>query len=255
MASRPLAGRHIVTTRDHRGRLDSRLAEAGGDVIHVPLIEIGPPDDRGAALRSALADLDVVDWVVVTSRHGAERVGAALADRADVSVAAVGAQTAAVLVELAGRPADVVPERQTGAALVASMPPGSGRVLVAQADRADDLVAAGLRQLGYDVRVVTAYRTNLRVPTTRERTAVLAADAVVFASGSAATAWVQAIGAAGPPIVIAIGPSTAAAAESAGLPVTHVAADHDVEGLVAATIAAFEPAARSVTHRRPMVRH
>ena len=40
----------------------------------VPLIEIAEAPDGGAALAAALERIDTFDWVVVTSRHGAERV-------------------------------------------------------------------------------------------------------------------------------------------------------------------------------------
>lgn len=237
--TRPLAGRHVVTTRDGPSRLDSLLARAGADVIRIPLIEIAPPPDEGAELDAALADLDAVDWIVVTSHHGARRVGPALADRPGVSLAAVGATTAAVLGELAGRAVDVVPTRQRAADLLAAMPPGPGTVLVAQADRADALIVEGLAHLGYTVRAVTAYRTLLRTPSWRERHIAVGADAVVFASGSATSAWVAAFGPEVPAVSVAIGPTTAAAGRAAGLLITHVATDHDLDGLAAATIAAL----------------
>lgn len=240
MATRPLVGRRVVTTRDRRGRLDSQLAAAGADVVHVPLIAIEPSaDDR---LPAALADLATFDWLVVTSQHGARRVGDAVAGQA-VQLAAVGTHTAAVLERLAGRPVDVVPARQTAAHLVEALVDAaagrSGRVLVAQADRAHPTLVDGLVAGGFDVDVVTAYRTALRIPTWRERRAALSADAVGFASGSAAEAWADAIGAETPRITAAIGPTTAAAAEAGGLKVTHVAADHDVEGLVAVIVSAL----------------
>jgi uroporphyrinogen-III synthase len=237
--ARPLSGRHVVTTRDRPGRLDSCLASLGADVIHVPLISIGPPVDGGAALRRVLGSIADFDWVVVTSRHGAARVGDAVAPASSVRLAAVGAGSAAVLAELAGRPVDLVPARQTAADLVEVMRGGSGRVLVAQADRADDTLANGLVELGFDVEVVTAYCTQLRVPTSRERAAALAADAVAFASGSAASAWFDTIGTGTPPVVAVIGPTTAAVAERHGLKVTHVAADQDIDGLVTILAAAL----------------
>jgi uroporphyrinogen-III synthase len=238
MAQRPLSGRCIVTTRDRRGRLDSQLAAAGADVVHVPLISIEPStDDR---LADALADVGSFDWLVVTSQHGARRVGNAAA-RQSVRLAAVGSRTAAVLERLAGRSVDVVPERQTAIHLAAAMGVHHGRVLVAQSDLADTTLVDGLADHGFDVEAVTAYRTELRIPTWQERRAALSADAVAFASGSAAEAWADAIGAETPPVVAAIGPTTSAAADACGLKVTHVAADHDVEGLVAVVIAALAP--------------
>lgn len=238
---RPLAGRRVVTTRERRGLLDSLLARSGADVVHVPMIEIGAPTDGGTDLRTALADLGAIDWVIVTSQHGARAVGAELANHSTISLAAVGARTAEVLSGLAGRPVDVVPERQTADGLLEAMPAGTGHVLVAQADRADGAVADGLTRLGYSARAVTAYCTELRAPSPQERVAASTADAVTFASGSAVSAWFAAFGDDAPPVTVAIGPSTAAVARDAGLAITHIALDHDVEGLAAATIDAFDP--------------
>ena len=76
----------------------------------------------------------------------------------------------------------------------------------------------------------------LRVPTWRERRAALAADAAVFASGSAAISWAEAIGAEAPVEVISIGPSTTKAATEHGLQVTATATDHSIDGLVETVI-------------------
>ncbi len=251
MGRRPLTGRRVVTTRDRRGRLDSGLAALGADVIHVPLIAVAPPADAGVALGSALDGIDEYDWVVVTSQHGARRVGDAVASRPSVRLAAVGARTATVLAGLAGRPVDVVPKRQTAADLAAAMGSGSGRVLLAQADRADPALADELHRLGFRVESVTAYRTELRIPAATERAAALAADALTLASGSAAEAWSGSIGVLTPPVVAAIGPVTAGAAARHGLKVTHVATDHDVEGLLAVVVAALTDTAVESVRPRP----
>jgi uroporphyrinogen-III synthase len=79
---------------------------------------------------------------------------------------------------------------------------------------------------------VAPYRSvAVRPEADRQRTA-LSADAVLFASGSAARAWAEAFGYRTPPIVVAIGPQTAVAAQQAGLKVTLIAADHSVKGMV-----------------------
>jgi uroporphyrinogen-III synthase len=237
----PLAGRRVVTTRDAPGDVDRLLAAAGADVVHVPLIEIVDAADGGAALDAHLARLDGYTWLVVTSRHGARRVGAGAA-AASVGLAAVGTATASVLAELAGRAVDVVPAVQTAAGLLAAFPasaPAGERILLAQADRAGDELAEGLRHLGYRVDVVEAYRTVLRRPSLDELAAALDADAVAFASGSAVQSWIDAIGVRTPPCAVAIGPSTAATADRLGLAITHVAAEHDVAGLVAAVVDAI----------------
>jgi uroporphyrinogen-III synthase len=240
-ASRPLAGRRVATTRDTPGRLDSALAALGADVVHVPLIEIVEPIDGGAALAGALAEVERYDWVVVTSRHGAVRVAAAVGGVPGVRTAAVGRTTEAALRARIARDVDVVPARHTAADLVAAMPePGrAGRALVALADRAAPTLVDGLRGRGYEVDAVVAYRTRLRRPSPAESAALRSVDAVTFASGSAAEAWAVAIGAWVPPAVVAIGPTTAEAARQAGLAVTAVAADQTTDGLAAAVVAAL----------------
>jgi len=242
MTQRPLSGRSIVTTRDRSGQLDAALAALGADVINVPLIRIEPPLDGGAALDRALDRLTDFDWVVVTSQHGAARVADAIAGDTRVRLAAVGPRTASVLTARADRDVDVVPDRHTAADLVAAMTDHSGRALVAQADRAGDALATGLAAAGFEVEVVTAYRTTLRSPSAPERAAALGADALVVASGSAAQAWTEAFGSTAPPVVAAIGPATAEAAAGCGLKVTHVAADQHVEGLVEVVLTALTAA-------------
>lgn len=235
-ADAPLAGRRVVTTRESPGRLDALLRGLGADVVHVPLIEVVDPPDRGAGLARALAEIDRFDWVVVTSRHGAERVGAAVPP--STRTAAVGTATADVLERLTGRRVDLVPEVQRAAAMVeafAALRVGHDgepwTALVAQADRAEPTLVDGLRDLGCAVEVCTAYSTRLRRPTADEVERVVDADVVAFASGSAAEAWARAIGVRTPPIVCAIGPTTARAARAHGLPVTAEASDHSIDGL------------------------
>lgn len=224
-----LAGRRIVTTRDAPGPLDERLTELGADVVHVPMIEIvDPPDDRSSEALHRLGDFE---WVVVSSRHGAERVSPWLARHPQVRAAAVGAVSAAAL----GPDVEVlVPQRQTAADLVRAFPvPGGGRrVLVVRGNLSDDTLADGLAGLGYSVESVVAYVTRGVVPTPERRRSVEGADAVVLASGSAATAWFEAFGMIPAIRVVAIGPTTARVAEAAGLRVDVVASSHSVDGLV-----------------------
>ena len=146
----PLTGRRIVTTRDRPGELDRLLTLAGAEVVHVPLIEIVDVDGVAAdQLSAAIAELHRFDWLIVTSRHGAARLGDAAAAVPGLRLAAVGTSTAAELADLAGRPVDLIPTRQTAADLVAAMPAPigtAGAVLVAQADRAEPTLVDGLRR-------------------------------------------------------------------------------------------------------------
>jgi uroporphyrinogen-III synthase len=229
-ADAPLADRRIVTTRRRPGRLDRLLSELGATVVHMPLIEIGDPPDGGAALAAALARIEQFDWVVVTSSHGAERIAPALRGTR-VRTAAVGTATAETLAAGSGRAVDLVPATQQAAALVDAFPPGAWTVLAAQADRAERTLVDGLRARGNRVEECVAYSTQLRRPPTAEVEQALACDAVAFASGSAARAWADAIGARTPPVVAVIGPTTDATARASGLTVTATASDHSVTGL------------------------
>lgn len=227
-----LAGCRVLVTRERPGELAALLEVRGARVVHVPLIQVVEPLDAGAALGRELDRLTEFDWLVVTSPAGAERVAAAAAEVPSVRLAVVGTATARVLADAVGRPVDLVPATQRSQILLdelcAVAEPGQ-RFLIALADRADDTLAAGLRRAGHQVTSVIAYRTVLRAP---DRGAVDGADAVLFASGSAVTAWFDAFGDRLPPIVVSIGPTTTAVAERLGLKVTVTSADHSLDGLV-----------------------
>lgn len=240
----PLAGRHIVVTRERPGHLGTLLEARGATVVHVPLIEVVDADDSGRALAAELAVLDRYDWLMVTSAAGAERVGAAAASAPGVKLAAVGTATAAALAQLARRRVDLVPDVQLGSVLAeefVTRNPSSQRVLVAHADRARGDVVDIVRAHGHDVTAVVAYRTLTRVPDDADLAAVTGADGVAFASGSAVEGWVAAFGLATPPVAVAIGPATADVAQRLGLKLSGAAADHSLDGLVTELERHFAP--------------
>lgn len=234
-----LAGRRIAITRPEPGPVGVTLERLGATVVHVPLIEIAPPDDGGSALAERLGHLDEYDWLVVTSANGARAVGAAAA-ASPVRLAVVGDQTGAVLAAAAGRPVDLVADVPRAEGLVAAFPIDGSAVLVAHADRASRTVVDGLRLAGHRVDAVVAYRTLNRAPTAAERAELARADAVIFASGSAIDAWTAAGLPAPPAVMIVAGPVTDAAARRAGFRPTVVAASPGPDGVVAAVLAAFE---------------
>lgn len=230
-AGRPLAGLHVVVTRsaEQAGPLISLLEEAGAEPVLMPLIDIVTPTDGGAGLRNALDRLADHDWLVVASPNGAMRVGAAVADPVNscVRIAAVGATTGDALPRV-----DLVSARQGAEGLVEAFPDGTGRVLVVQAEGGARTLVDGLTARGWTVHRVDGYATRAVVPTAAQQLAVFRADAVLFASGSAAVSWVDTFGTSTPPIVVAMGPQTAADAERAGLKVQVIAADHSLAGML-----------------------
>lgn len=234
----PFAGRSIVVTRaaEQGERLVTSLRSLGAEVVELPLIQVVDAADGGADLASALAEPSRYDWLVVTSPNGAARVAATLGARrpAHVRIAAVGEATSGALGSTG--PADVVAERAIAEGLLDALTPsGPARALVVQGDRARSTIVDGLRQRGWTVRQVVAYRTVAAEPPAERLTAALTADAITFASGSTVESFVAAAGTdRHPPVVVSIGPETTAAAERVGLPVTTTADPHTLEGLVAA---------------------
>jgi uroporphyrinogen-III synthase len=149
-------------------------------------------------------------------------------------VAAIGPATAAVL-EAAGVTADVVPDRYVAEALVDAFPRPSagGRVLLARAAVARDVLPEGLAAMGWDVDVVDAYRTRRTVIDPADRSAAGAADLITFTSPSTVEGAIELLGIDGlPPVVACIGPVTAVAARARGLDVAIEADIHTIAGLV-----------------------
>jgi uroporphyrinogen-III synthase len=225
---RSLSGCRVVVTRsaDQAGSLLHLLRERGAETLLVPLIEVVPEPADVARLQAL--DPDDFDWVVVTSPNGADAFHAVHGAPSRAKVAAVGTMTASRL-----QRCDMVPAEQRAEGLLAALAPVRGqRMLVVQAVDAAPVLVDGLRQGGALVEALSPYRSRGTRPS--DAAAAVAADAVLFASGSAGRAWVDVFGTATPPVVVAMGPRTAAALRLAGLKVTIVAADHSAAGLVAA---------------------
>jgi uroporphyrinogen III methyltransferase/synthase len=257
-SSRPLFGATVVVTRaaTQAGRLSGRLRDAGAQVLELPTIRIDDPADGGEALRAAVADVASYDWVVLTSVNGAERFCALLRDGRDlagVRLAAIGPGTAAALAErhLA---VDLVPERYVAESLLeafsAPTPGERGRILLARAAVARDVLPIGLAELGWQVDDVHAYRT---LPVEHDASTLdqlAAADAITFTSASSVTNFVGCAGvAATPPVVATIGPITSARARELGITVDAEADPHTLDGLVDAVVAGL--AARPGSPQRP----
>ena len=246
---RPLFGRRIVVTRTRQQapELVAALRAAGAEPVEVPVIALEDPADGGAALRKAVAGLGGYDWVVVTSPNGARRLLGAIDDIgadarafAGARLAAIGPGTAGVLAE-AGLRADIVPDRFVAESLLAALPPppsGGGRVLLARAEVARDVLPDGLRAAGWDVEVVDAYRSVAATLGDAERAAAASAEIVTFTSSSTVERFLDLVGpAAVPPVVACIGPVTAATARARGLVVDIEAGTHTTAGLVDALVA------------------
>ncbi len=248
--SRPLFGRRVVVTRarEQASALSDALRAAGAEPVEVPTIRIVEPADGGAALAAAVGRVTDYDWVVLTSVNGARRFCARLRDGRDlagVRLAAIGPGTADALAAH-HLVADLVPTRFVAESLLEAFPLPApvdrGRVLLARAAVARDVLPDGLRRLGWEVDVVEAYRTEREEVTDDERASAAAADVITFTSSSTVERWVEATGSTEtPPVVACIGPVTADTARSYGIDVDVVARDHTIPGLVAALVEHLAP--------------
>lgn len=243
--SRPLFGKKVIVTRPlHQSSvLADRLREEGADAVIVPTIEIVDPLDGGASLGAAIEQLNAYDWVVLTSANGAARFCERLRDGRDlagVRLAAIGPGTAEVLADH-NLVADLVPDRFIAESLLEAFPLPSEsdkrRVLLARAAVARDVLPDGLRDLGWRVDVVDAYRTVPVEHTPSMMETIAEADVVTFTSSSTVDNWIGAFGVDTlPKMVACIGPITADTARRAGMRVDVVADVHTIEGLVDALV-------------------
>ncbi|MDQ4019142.1 MAG: uroporphyrinogen-III synthase, partial [Actinomycetota bacterium] len=201
----------VVVTQSEPGatRTAERLRAAGFDVDVCPLIRIERLD--GPPIRASS-----YDWVVVTSRNAVEPLLARV-DGGLPRVAAIGPGTAETLREHGVEPA-FVPRVATQEGLAAELPRPAGRVLLAAAEGARDVL---VRELGGEY--VPLYRTVELRPGRFP-----AADVVLLASASAARSF-SALDVSLP--CVAIGPVTAAEAEERGLEVLAEAETPTAEGV------------------------
>lgn len=175
------------------------------------------PVDR-AALVAALATLGAQDVLVLTSPAGVDAVADAIDLRAVPCPVAVIGRATAWRLRTHGRIADRVASAPNGAALGRELPLPEGEVVLARSDRALRDLPEILRARGARVREEVAYRTRAAVPedasAARE---ALSSDgaAVIVTSPSALEGLIAAVGteALRRAVLVAIGPTTAAAIE------------------------------------------
>ena len=192
----------VLVTREE---LVARVESLGHDAIFCELIRVEPLGDEPVDARA-------YDWLVVTSRNGANELGrrGVTANR----IAAIGPATAEAL-RAHGLRVDLVPATHTQEGLREALPDGTLLLAAAEGARRDVL----------DADFLPLYRTIELRPDVPD------ADIALLMSGSAA----RALAAAGARVpVVAIGPQAAAQARAAGLDVVAVAAIHDLDGLVEA---------------------
>lgn len=235
--SRPLYGWRVLVprTKEQAGSMSDRLRTYGAIPSEVPTIAVEPPRTP-AQMERAIKGLVTgrYEWIVFTStnavravREKFEEFGLDARAFAGVKIACVGEATAAAVRAFGIKPELVPSGEQSSEGLLADFAPYDNvldpidRILLPRADIATETLAAGLRERGWEIDDVTAYRTVRAAPPpaeTREAIKGGGFDAVCFTSSSTVR---NLVGIAGKPhtrtVVACIGPQTAATAREFGL--------------------------------------
>jgi uroporphyrinogen III methyltransferase/synthase len=248
----PLSGRTVAVTRARAqtSGLARRLRELGAEVVQAPVIRIQPLADGGTGLQPPPLDLSPYDLICLTSPNGVAQLFERLAqsDRhptdaralAGARVAAIGPGTARSLAEH-GITADIVPERYVAESLVEALAELPVRhALVARAREARDVLPDALRARGAEVDVLELYETVAEPLSPPALAAARAADYITFTSSSTVRFFLEAAGGSADlsptTRIVSIGPVTSATLREHGLGPDVEAADHDIDGLVAALL-------------------
>ncbi|MFC9978653.1 uroporphyrinogen-III synthase [Gordonia sp. NPDC127522] len=235
--SRALYGWTVLVprTKDQAGDMSERLVSHGAMPKEVPTIAVEPPRSPAQMERAVKGLVDGrYQWVVFTSTNAVRAVWEKFAEfgldaRAfsGVKIACVGEATAEKVRSFGINPELVPSGEQSSLGLLEDFPPYDdvfdpvNRVLLPRADIATETLSEGLRDRGWEIDDVTAYRTVRAAPPpaeTREMIKTGGFDAVCFTSSSTVR---NLVGIAGKPhartVVACIGPKTAETATEFGL--------------------------------------
>jgi uroporphyrinogen III methyltransferase/synthase len=235
--SRALYGWTVLVprTKDQAGEMSEKLVSHGALPIEVPTIAVEPPRSPAQMERAVKGLVDGrFQWVVFTSTNAVRAVwekfnefGLDARAFSGVKIACVGQATADKVRAFGINPELVPAGEQSSLGLLDEFPPYDdvfdpvNRVLLPRADIATETLAEGLRERGWEIEDVTAYRTVRAAPPpahTREMIKTGGFDAVCFTSSSTVR---NLVGIAGKPhartIVACIGPKTAETAAEFGL--------------------------------------
>ena len=251
--NRPLYGWRVLVPRakSQAGPMNARLSQHGAIPQSVPTISLEPPRNPAQMDRAIKGIVEGrYQWILFTSVNAVdavwskfEELGLDARSFAGVHLGAVGQKTADALIARGMQP-ELVPHRtkQNAAGLAEAFPeyvedidPVS-RVLLPRADLGSDVLVDGLREKGWEVDDVVAYRTVRAAPPppeTRDMIKTGGFDAVCFTSPSTVK---NLVGIAGKPhsrtIIACIGPVTEAEAREQGLRVDVVPEVADIPNLV-----------------------
>jgi uroporphyrinogen III methyltransferase/synthase len=255
---KPLFGKTIVVTRDRRGNIDfaAKILREGGRPIDFATIRIKPLTETDEFLQ-ILSGIAKYDWIIFTSANGASIFFDCLKNlKKDARVfgaakiAAIGSETAGKLGEFGIR-ADFVPSvftgRELGKQLAGFTSLHGKKVLLLRSENASAELVGILESAGAEVENMPVY-ANITEKTEsgrlRDKIAKGEIDWITFASPSSVKGFFEQIPpdvvSAGKARVASIGPVTSEALASLGVKIVAEAAEHTIDGLLAAIKETYE---------------
>lgn len=254
--SSPLTGRRIAVTRarEQSSDLAAKLSSLGAEVIELPLIKVS----KSVALQSladVLLELGSYDWIVFTSANGVRyffeeflRVFDDIRSLGLLRFASIGETTSNAIrqfhLKVECRPVTATAEALADA-LVATGSLDSAKVVVITGNLNRDTLTSKLEAAGAIVDQLQVYQTEKTDLTDDPAAAdfrLRGADAILFASSSAAQSFVDqaAALALGPgakrPLAGSIGLQTSETMKAAGLPIDFTAKEPSLDSLTAALV-------------------
>lgn len=252
LAKKPLFGKSIVVTRDARGNADfaAKIVQEGGNPIQFPTIKIEPLTQTSKFLQ-ALAEFTEYDWMIFTSANGVTVFFECLRSLEKdcrvfgaAKIAAIGDGTAAKLRDFGIR-ADFVPSvftsEELGRQLVGFANLKNKKVLLLRSQLASDGLDKLLAQAGSrvdDVPIYSIAEQRAECKWLIEKITEGTVDWLTFASSSSGGGFFEQIQ---PDVVnssnakvASIGPVTSEQLRDLGVEVDVEAAEHTIDGLLAA---------------------
>jgi uroporphyrinogen III methyltransferase/synthase len=252
---KPLFGRTILVTRaaEQAGEFTTMLQELGARVIECPTIRLDPVSDP-TELDAAMVDLASFTWLILTSGNAVRFFFARLAafglDARALGrcrVCAVGPKTAAAIRAFGVNP-DLVPTDYKAEGVVnvlGGLLLGGEKILFPRADKARDVISAGLAATGAEVLAPVMYCNTLPAVLPPDALVALeggAIDAVCFTASSTVENLHAILGAAdfqrllAPLTIVSIGPITSKSCTKLGLSVAIEPQEYTLKALAEALV-------------------
>ena len=240
---RPLFGRTIVVTRarEQASELRAELELLGADVVELPTIAIEP-------VTFTVPDLDAYEWIVFTSANGVDAFfvdGLAAPDSMRARSPVCTSRRSGPVPPMRSRPTASAPISSPTASSPSRSstrcPPGTGRILLARAEVARDVLPDGLAAKGYAVDVLGCVpddqcRARPRRARARARRGRRRDHVYVVVDGDQLLRRGRRPRRADNLPIVSIGPVTSETARARGLRVDAEADPHTIAGVVAALL-------------------